>query len=198
MIDLSLYIVLTTKLASEPIFGTPSMMSWPPQARRSVDVLMRAVDPTHSKTWSAPFGQISLTAATRSKSGPSGQMKCVAPNWRAYASFVGVVSTAMIGRPSESAAPWITLSPMPPTPMTTTDWPCDTFARLNTAPTPVRTPQPMSEAEANGTSLEIGMADVPLTTVSSTKTEVLANWKHLSPSTVNGRVSLPRLVRQNV
>ena len=54
-------------------------------------------------------------------------------------------------------APWITLRPMPPTPITTTDWPWVTLARLNTAPTPVSTPQPMSEAEVNGTSSGIGI-----------------------------------------
>ena len=40
-------------------------------------------------------------------------------------------------------APWMTLSPMPPRPNTTTLEPGVTLAVLTTAPTPVVTPQPM-------------------------------------------------------
>ena len=40
-------------------------------------------------------------------------------------------------------APWITLSPMPPSPNTATLAPGHTFAVLITAPMPVVTPQPM-------------------------------------------------------
>ena len=40
-------------------------------------------------------------------------------------------------------APWITFSPMPPSPNTTTLAPDSTFAVLMTAPIPVVTPQPM-------------------------------------------------------
>ncbi len=64
---------------------------------------------------------------------------------------------------------------MPPTPMTTADSPWLTLARLITAPTPVITPQPTSDAEVSGISFGMAMADVAFTTVSSTKADVLAN-----------------------
>ena len=41
----------------------------------------------------------------------------------------------------------MTLRPMPPTPMTTADWPWVALARLNTAPTPVSDAQPMRQAD---------------------------------------------------
>src|SRR5690606_31274970 len=108
----------------------------------------------------------------------------------------------MTGSASDSAAPWMALSPMPPTPITTTDWPWATFARLNTAPTPVSTPQPMSDAEVSGTSSGIFTAWVALTTVSSQKTPRLANWNTFCGSSgsplVNGRDSLPSDWRQKV
>ena len=47
-------------------------------------------------------------------------------------------------------APWITDSPTPPQPNTATDEPGSTFAVLNTAPTPVVTPQPTSAAQSSG------------------------------------------------
>ena len=40
-------------------------------------------------------------------------------------------------------APWMTLSPIPPSPNTTTLAPGVTLAVLTTAPTPVVTPQPI-------------------------------------------------------
>ena len=92
--------VFTTKLASVPSFGTPSSTQLPPQSSVSIDVRMRAGWPTHSNAKSTPFGQISLTASTVSTSGPAA-MKWVAPNWRAAASFAGLVSTAMIGSASD-------------------------------------------------------------------------------------------------
>ena len=49
-----------------------------------------------------------------------------------------------------------------------------------------------------GTSSGIRIAEVSLTTVSSTKTEVLANWNAFSPPTVKGRPSLPSDWRQKV
>ena len=64
-----------------------------------MDWRIRAGWPTHSNAKSTPFGQISFTASTVSTSGPAA-MKWVAPNWRAAASFAGLVSTAMIGSAS--------------------------------------------------------------------------------------------------
>ena len=138
---------------------------------------MSAGWPTHSKDTSTPFGQISLIASSVSTS--AALMKWVAPNWRASSSFRGLVSTAMIGTASARAAPWITLRPMPPTPITSTLWPWVTLARLNTAPTPVMTPQPSSDATSNGTSLLIGTAWRALTTVCSVKAPMLANCSTL-------------------
>ncbi len=47
-------------------------------------------------------------------------------------------------------APWITDSPTPPQPKTATEEPGSTRAVLNTAPTPVVTPQPTSAAQSSG------------------------------------------------
>ena len=47
------------------------------------------------------------------------------------------------------------LSPMPPSPMTSTVAPGSTRAVLNTAPTPVCTAQPITHATSSGTSLSI-------------------------------------------
>jgi len=47
-------------------------------------------------------------------------------------------------------APWITDRPTPPQPNTATLDPGCTLAVLNTAPTPVVTPQPTSAAHSNG------------------------------------------------
>ena len=52
-------------------------------------------------------------------------------------------------------APWMAAMPTPPHPKTTTFEPGWTFAVLMAAPTPVVTPQPMSEAISNGTSASI-------------------------------------------
>lgn len=46
--------------------------------------------------------------------------KCVAPNRRATASFSGLASTATIRVAPAIRAPWTTLSPIPPAPITTT------------------------------------------------------------------------------
>ena len=49
----------------------------------------------------------------------------------------------MIMSAPASLSPWITFSPMPPSPNTTAFAPISTLAVLITAPTPVVTPQPM-------------------------------------------------------
>jgi hypothetical protein len=53
------------------------------------------------------------------------------------------MSTPMILSAPTIFAPWITFSPMPPRPNTTTLAPASTLAVNSTAPTPVVTPQPM-------------------------------------------------------
>ena len=91
--------------------------------------------------------------------------KWVAPNWRASASFEARVSTATIRLAPAMRRPWITLRPTPPTPKTAAVSPAWTLARLRTEPTPVRTPQPMRQAEVIGTSLLILTAWTSLTMV---------------------------------
>ena len=53
------------------------------------------------------------------------------------------------------AAPWMQLSPTPPHPITATVEPGSTLAVLNTAPTPVVTPQPIRAARSSGMSSRI-------------------------------------------
>jgi len=65
------------------------------------------------------------------------------PNLRPHSSRSGLMSTPMILLAPARRAPWSTLSPIPPSPNTTTLSPTWTFAVLVTAPTPVVTPQPI-------------------------------------------------------
>ena len=64
--------------------------------------------------------------------------------------------------------------PTPPQPKTTTDDPGRTLAVLIAAPTPVVTPQPISEATSNGTSSSILIAACDGTTISSANVPVPA------------------------
>lgn len=108
---------------------------------------------------------------------PSAEVrKSVAPNCRATASLSGFASTATIREAPAIRAPWSTLRPMPPVPMTTTVSPWPTRARLRTAPTPVSTPHPMSAADVSGISAGIGTACTAFTTVRSANEELAANW----------------------
>src|SRR5262249_13513438 len=77
-------------------------------------------------------------------------------------------------------APWITLMPPPPHPITATDEPGFTFAVLTAAPTPVVTPQPISDATSYGTSSGIFTAQFCGTTSSSENVPVPANPNSLS------------------
>ena len=70
----------------------------------------------------------------------------VAPNRLASSSFASTRSTATISAAPAIRAPWMAAMPTPPQPNTTTDEPGATLAVLMAAPTPVVTPQPMSEA----------------------------------------------------
>ena len=65
------------------------------------------------------------------------------------------MSTAMTLPAPAMAAPWMQLSPTPPQPITATVDPGSTLAVLNTAPTPVVTPHPMSAARSRGMSSRI-------------------------------------------
>src|ERR1700761_6649836 len=77
--------------------------------------------------------------------------RSVAPNCRANSSFAGEMSTTTILAAPASAAAWITLSPTPPAPNTTTTEPGSTLAVLVTAPNPVMTLQPTRAARSRGT-----------------------------------------------
>src|SRR3569623_698204 len=68
------------------------------------------------------------------------------------------MSTASMVAAPEFLAPWIVLMPTPPQPITSTDDPGSTCAALNTAPTPVMTPQPTSDATSKGMSSSILLA----------------------------------------
>lgn len=175
MIVLSRYMDETWKAASSLKPGTPSRTACPCRSRRSIACRISLTLPTHSKAWSAPVGRISFTAAEESATAEA-SMKCVAPNCRATASFAGFASIATMVVAPAIRAPWSTLSPMPPVPMTTTVSPRSTLARFSTAPTPVSTPQPISAAEVSGMSLGIFTACTALTMVRSAKAELDANW----------------------
>jgi hypothetical protein len=112
---------------------------------------MRAGCPTHSNDTSTPFGQISLTASAVSTSGPRDEVGGAELAGERLLLRVGVDGDdrQRVGQ----RRPWMTLRPMPPTPITITLCPWETLARLNTAPTPVMTPQPSSDATSNGTLL---------------------------------------------
>ena len=70
-----------------------------------------------------------------------------------------------------SAAPWITLSPTPPHPITATLAPGRTLAVLIAAPIPVIVPQPTKQARSSGTSSRILIAQLSGTTASSAKVD---------------------------
>src|SRR5918993_93037 len=90
------------------------------------------------------------------------------------------------------------LRPPPPTPKTATGSPCWIFARLRAAPAPVRTPQPMRQAELSGTSSGMRMAWTSCTTVYSEKYDEPAKFQAGSPSTVKGWLMLPSDLRHHV
>ena len=81
---------------------------------------------------------------------------CVAPIRFAASSFLGSMSTAMIGVAPASAEPAIAATPTPPQPITATDLPRETEPVLIAAPKPAITPQPSrptAAARADGSTL---------------------------------------------
>ncbi len=80
---------------------------------------------------------------------------------------------AMIFDAPASAAPFTADRPMPPQPTTATVEPGSTFAALNTAPTPVITPQPTRAARSSGMSLPIFTTACSCTSMFSANTERL-------------------------
>jgi hypothetical protein len=105
----------------------------------------------------------------------------VAPNSFASWSFDGWVSMAMIRSAPASAAPFTVDSPTPPQPITATVEPGSTFAALNTAPTPVSTPQPTSAARSSGMSGSIFAIEFSCTSICSPNDERFKNWFMCSP-----------------
>src|SRR5436190_1771890 len=85
----------------------------------------------------------STRKGTRSPCNSFGLTKCVMPNCSARARRRGLISTPTIMSAPAIRQPCTTLSPMPPSPNTTTLAPGSTLAVLMTAPIPVVTPQPM-------------------------------------------------------
>ena len=81
----------------------------------------------------------------------------------------------MIPAPA-SRAPWTTLRPTPPQPMTSTEAPASTFAQEVTAPTPVGTQQPTSAACGHGISLRIGTSISEGQTTNSENVPIRAIW----------------------
>ena len=88
---------------------------------------------------------------------------------------------AMMRSAPAKAAPLTADSPTPPQPITATVEPGSTLAALNTAPTPVITPQPTSAARSSGMSGSIFTIAFSCTSISSAKDDRFRNWFISSP-----------------
>ncbi len=97
------------------------------------------------------------------------------------------MSTAMIRPAPAMRAPWMTLRPTPPQPMTATVSPGEMSAVFMAAPTPVRTPQPMRAADCSGTSSGILTVLMAGTMASLAKVPQNAIWPSSVPSEVVNR-----------
>ena len=86
------------------------------------------------------------------------------------------MSIAMIRSAPASAAPLTADSPTPPQPITATVAPGSTLAALNTAPTPVITPQPTSAARSSGMSSSIFTIAFSCTSICSPNEDRLKAW----------------------
>src|SRR5438477_6322068 len=87
----------------------------------------------------------------------------------------------MIRSAPAKAAPLTADSPTPPQPITATVAPGSTLAALNTAPTPVITPQPTSAARSSGMSSSIFTIEFSCTSICSAKDDRFRNWFISSP-----------------
>src|SRR5262249_14210647 len=90
-------------------------------------------------------------------------------------------SIAMMRSAPASAAPLTADNPTPPQPMMATVAPGSTLAALNTAPTPVITPQPTSAARSSGMSGSIFTIEFSCTNISSAKDDRLRHRVHRLP-----------------
>src|SRR4051794_16703308 len=184
-----------------PGAGTPTCTQMPPQSRQRTAESVTAGCPTHSKlqltppppngpsAWVSDHGTNSRICSTASPS--LALMKWVAPSFIARSFLDSSVSTAMILPAALMRSAWITDSPTPPAPKTAVLSPGITFARLNTEPMPVTTPQAIRQAEVSGTDLSIGTACTSLMIVRSAKDDVAAKLPPGCPPMVNGSDRLP-------
>ena len=103
------------------------------------------------------------------------------------------MSPAIIRPAPAIAGPWTAVRPTPPQPISATVEPGATFAVLNTAPTPVVTPQPISAARSSGMSLRIFTIAFSCTSICSAYEDRSRNCHTGVPSldsrcgSVNGR-----------
>ena len=96
-----------------------------------------------------------------------GLMHSVAPSAVASGNFAVLTSIPMIRDAPLRTAPWITAMPTAPSPKTATVAPASTLAALRTAPMPVGTAQPITEAFESGASLLIFATAISGSTVYS-------------------------------
>ena len=141
------------------IGGTPTRIAWPPRRAIPMACWMVASRPMTSKVTSAP--RCSVRSITPDTASPlPALMVSVAPNCFAISSLESTMSTATTRLAPAIRAPWITLSPTPPHPITATVSPWAIDAVFNAAPTPVSTPHPTSAATFRSTSLSIFTAEM--------------------------------------
>ena len=151
--------------------GTPISVNVPPTPSMANAISWVGCRPMASKAWSTPP---SVSARTALAAPASLSMPWVAPKRRASSSFAGTRSTAITVWAPLRRAPWITLSPTPPQPITTTVSPGRTLAVLMAAPTPVTTAQPSTAARSSGISRGITATEFSCTSTCSAKPPRLA------------------------
>src|SRR5207248_5092360 len=141
---------------SLPASATPITTDTPqPRWQASSAWRITVVLPVQSKVKSAPPSVSATRCWTMSPPTLVGLTKCVMPKRRPQSSLESLRSTPMILSAPTILAPWMTLSPIPPSPNTTTLAPGVTLAVLTTAQTPAVTPQPMKQLLSNGASSRI-------------------------------------------
>ena len=148
------------------MLGTPTRIACPPRRVMVMAWSMVGPRPMTSKATSAPRSSvIDITWDTGSPW--LALIVAVAPNSLAICSLVSFISTAMISPAPLMRAPWMTLRPTPPQPMTATVSPFLMSAVFIAAPTPVSTPHPMRAATLMSTSSGIFTAPISGMTVCS-------------------------------
>ena len=140
----------------------PTTTAVPPTSTMSKACRAVSARPITSKAYSTVSPVISFTASTGSRF--DALTTSVAPKCLAISSLLSSMSTAMMCAAPAMRQPWMTFSPTPPQPITTTVAPPGTLAVYSAAPTPVMTPQPTSAASAQG--MSSGIFSTPLSTVS--------------------------------